>query len=592
MEKQHNRGQDGAGFASIKLDMPPGSRFMSRVRSAKAQPIMDIFDQINERINTALDQDPSLLHDVDRQKAEIPYIGEVLLGHVRYGTFGKNSIESVHPFLRQNNWMHRNLIVAGNFNMTNVRELFNNLVDLGQHPKEQSDTITVMEKIGHFLDDAVAKLYKKIKEEGVTKKEATPLIADRLNVAKILKKASKNWDGGYAMAGMIVHGDAFVLRDPSGIRPAFYYQDDEIVAVASERAVIQTVFNVPFEEVHEIDPGHALIVKKDGSVSMPEILEPRKRQSCSFERIYFSRGSDLEIYQERKALGKYLFPQILESIDHDLKNTVFSYIPNTAETSFFGLVRAAQRYLNKKKEEQILAAKGQLSPEELHEILDIRPRIEKVAIKDAKLRTFITQDSGRDDLVAHVYDITYGSVRPTDHLVIIDDSIVRGTTLKKSILKILDRLNPKKIIVVSSAPQIRYPDCYGIDMSKLEDFIAFKAALALHQERGTMNLVEEIYHRCVAQAELPDQETINHVTEFYAPFTVEEVSRKIGELLTPEDVRAEVEIVFQTIENLHLAIPMHQGDWYFTGQYPTPGGMRVVNRAFINFFEGKNERAY
>jgi amidophosphoribosyltransferase len=592
MEKQHNRGQDGAGFASIKLDMPPGSRFMSRVRSAKAQPIMDIFDQINERINTALVQDPSLLHDVDRQKAEIPYIGEVLLGHVRYGTFGKNSIESVHPFLRQNNWMHRNLIVAGNFNMTNVRELFNNLVDLGQHPKEQSDTITVMEKIGHFLDDAVAKLYKKIKQEGVTKKEATPLIADRLNVAKILKKASKNWDGGYAMAGMIGHGDAFVLRDPSGIRPAFYYQDDEIVAVASERAVIQTVFNVPFEEVHEIDPGHALIVKKDGSVSMPEILEPRKRQSCSFERIYFSRGSDLEIYQERKALGKYLFPQILESIDHDLKNTVFSYIPNTAETSFFGLVRAAQRYLNKKKEEQILAAKGQLSPEELHEILDIRPRIEKVAIKDAKLRTFITQDSGRDDLVAHVYDITYGSVRPTDHLVIIDDSIVRGTTLKKSILKILDRLNPKKIIVVSSAPQIRYPDCYGIDMAKLEDFIAFKAALALHQERGTMNLVEEIYHRCVAQAELPDQETINHVTEFYAPFTVEEVSRKIGELLTPKEVRAEVEIVFQTIENLHLAIPMHQGDWYFTGQYPTPGGMRVVNRAFINFFEGKNERAY
>ncbi|MGA0074124.1 MAG: amidophosphoribosyltransferase [Flavobacteriaceae bacterium] len=592
MEKQHNRGQDGAGFASIKLDMPPGSRFMSRVRSAKAQPIMDIFDQINERINTALVQDPSLLQDVARQKAEVPYIGEVLLGHVRYGTFGKNSIESVHPFLRQNNWMHRNLIVAGNFNMTNVRELFNNLVDLGQHPKEQSDTITVMEKIGHFLDDAVAKLYKKIKQEGVTKKEATPLIADRLNVAKILRKAAKNWDGGYAMAGMIGHGDAFVLRDPSGIRPAFYYHDEEVVVVASERAVIQTVFNVPFTEVHEIDPGHALIVKKSGSVSMPEILEPRARKSCSFERIYFSRGSDLEIYQERKALGKYLFPQILASIDHDLKNTVFSYIPNTAETSFFGLVRAAQRYLNKKKEEQILAAKGQLSPEELHEILDIRPRIEKVAIKDAKLRTFITQDSGRDDLVAHVYDITYGSVRPTDNLVIIDDSIVRGTTLKKSILKILDRLNPKKIIVVSSAPQIRYPDCYGIDMAKLEDFIAFKAALALHQERGTMNLVEEIYHRCLAQAELPDQEAINHVTAFYEPFTVEEVSRKIGELLTPQEVRAEVEIVFQTIENLHLAIPMHQGDWYFTGQYPTPGGMRVVNRAFINFFEGKNERAY
>jgi amidophosphoribosyltransferase len=431
LEKQHNRGQDGAGFASIKLDMPPGKRFMSRVRSAKSQPIQDIFEQINSRISTALEEHPEYQNDVQLQKENIPYVGEVLLGHVRYGTFGKNSIESVHPFLRQNNWMHRNLIVAGNFNMTNVRELFGNLVDLGQHPKEMADTVTVMEKIGHFLDDSVNKLYKKIKKEGFTKKEASAIIAERLNVAKILRKAAKNWDGGYAMAGMLGHGDSFVLRDPSGIRPAYYYADEEVVVVASERAVIQTVFNTPFEEVHEITPGNALIIKKDGTYSQKEILEPRERKSCSFERIYFSRGSDKEIYQERKKLGKLLFPQILEAINHDLKNTVFSYIPNTAETSFFGMVRAAQRYMNKKKEELIIDGGRNLTRAEVHEILDIRPRIEKVAIKDAKLRTFITQDSGRDDMVAHVYDITYGSVKENDNLVIIDDSIVRGTTLKK-----------------------------------------------------------------------------------------------------------------------------------------------------------------
>jgi amidophosphoribosyltransferase len=592
MEKQHNRGQDGAGFASIKLDMPAGSRYMSRVRSAEQQPIQDIFAQINKRISSEIAANPTYKDNVALQKQHVPYIGELLLGHVRYGTFGKNSIENVHPFLRQNNWMHRNLIVAGNFNMTNAKELFENLVTIGQHPKEDSDTVTVMEKIGHFLDDAVAKLYKEIKKEGYTKMEASAIIAERLNVAKILKKACKNFDGGYAMAGLIGHGDAFVLRDPAGIRPAYYYADDEVVVVASERPAIQTVFNVPFEEVIELDPGAAILVKKNGEISFKQILEPLERKACSFERIYFSRGSDKEIYQERKALGKYLFPQILESIEGDIRNSVFSYIPNTAETSFFGMVREAQNHMNREKEAQILAIGRDITSQELHEILEVRPRIEKVAIKDAKLRTFISQDSGRDDLVAHVYDVTYGSVKTTDNLVIIDDSIVRGTTLEKSILKILDRLGPKKIVVVSSAPQIRYPDCYGIDMAKLEDFIAFKAALALHKERNTMHLVESIYKKCKAQLLSKDADVINYVTEFYAPFTVKEVSKKIGELLTAPEIRASVDIVYQSIENLHLACPNNLGDWYFTGDYPTPGGNRVVNRAFVNFYEGKNERAY
>lgn len=592
MEKQHNRGQDGAGFASIKLDMNPGERYMSRVRSANQQPIQDIFDQINSRINTSLAENPGHDDDVAWQKKNIPYIGELLMGHVRYGTFGKNSIESVHPFLRQNNWMHRNLIVAGNFNLTNVDELFGNLVELGQHPKELADTVTVMEKIGHFLDDAVAKLYKQIKKEGYNKREASPLIAERLNVAKILRKAAKNWDGGYTMGGLLGHGDGFVVRDPAGIRPAYYYKDDEVVVVASERPVIQTVFNVKFEDVMELDPGHAIIVKKNGSVSIKEILEPLERKACSFERIYFSRGSDKEIYQERKMLGKLVFPQILKSINDDLANTVFSYIPNTAETSFFGLVKEAQSYLNKKKEEQILALGPNMTGEQLHQILDVRPRIEKVAIKDAKLRTFITQDSNRDDLVTHVYDISYGSVKETDNLVIIDDSIVRGTTLKRSILKILDRLSPKKIIVVSSAPQIRYPDCYGIDMAKLEDFVAFKAAQALHEEQGTTHKIKEIYEKCLTQLKSKDKDVVNYVKEFYEPFTPEQISKKIAEILSPEGIKAEVDIIYQTVESLHEACPQNLGDWYFTGDYPTPGGNRVVNRAFINFFEGKNERAY
>ena len=592
MEKQHNRGQDGAGFASIKLEMEPGERYMSRVRSAEQHPIQDIFEQINDRINKSLEENEGLSEDVSRQKKEIPYIGELLLGHVRYGTFGKNSIESVHPFLRQNNWMHRNLIVAGNFNMTNVDELFENLVALGQHPKEMADTVTVMEKIGHFLDDAVAKIYKQIKKEGFNKREASPLIADRLNLAKVLRKAVKNWDGGYAIGGLVGHGDAFMLRDPAGIRPSYYYKDDEVVVIASERPAIQTVFNVTYDDVKELDPGHAIIIKKSGDVSFEEILPPTERKSCSFERIYFSRGSDKEIYTERKKLGELVFPQILKAINNDITNTVFSYIPNTAETSFFGMVKEAQNYLNRKKEEQILAIGAGITKEQLHKILEIRPRIEKVAIKDAKLRTFITQDSSRDDLVAHVYDISYGSVRKEDSLVIIDDSIVRGTTLKKSILRMLDRLSPKKIIVVSSAPQIRYPDCYGIDMAKLEDFIAFKAALALHQEKGTTNVIEGIYKKCLAQVKSKDKDVVNYVQEFYKPFTAVEISKKIGELLSPSSINAQVEIIYQTIENLHEACPKNLGDWYFTGNYPTPGGNRVVNRAFINFYEGKNERAY
>ena len=592
MEKQHNRGQDGAGFASIKLNTKPGERYISRVRSIAQQPIQDIFAQINDRVNKEFVAHPEYLEDVALQKKHIPYIGEVLLGHVRYGTFGKNSVESVHPFLRQNNWMHRNLIMAGNFNMTNVKELFANLIRIGQHPKEYTDTITIMEKIGHFLDDAVAKIYKDLKKEGYNKMEASPLIAERLNVAKILRKAAKNWDGGYAMAGLIGHGDSFVLRDPAGIRPTYYYQDDEIVVIASERPVIQTVFNVKFEDVQELEPGHAIITKKSGKVSIKKILEPLERKSCSFERIYFSRGSDAEIYQERKMLGKLLMPKVLEAIDNDTKNTVFSYIPNTAETSFFGMIETAEAALNKKKTNAILNGQRSISADKVTEILSERIRVEKIAIKDVKLRTFITEDSSRDDLVAHVYDVTYGVIKPNDNLVIIDDSIVRGTTLKKSILKMLDRLSPKKIVVVSSAPQIRYPDCYGIDMANLESLVAFRAALALLKDANKYHIVKEVYEKCVDQTELEDVYVQNFVKEIYDPFTDEQISDKIAELLSDESIKAEVKIIFQSVDNLHKACPEHLGDWYFTGNYPTVGGNRVVNRAFINFYEGNKERAY
>jgi len=592
MEKQHNRGQDGAGFASIKLDTAPGDRYISRLRSNAAQPIQDIFQQINERINTEIAENPEYAQDVALQKKNIPYVGELLLGHVRYGTFGKNSIESVHPFLRQNNWMHRNLIVAGNFNMTNSVQLFDNLVELGQHPKENTDTVTVMEKIGHFLDDEVRKLYKKLKKEGFSKVTASPEIGERLNVAKILRKSAKNWDGGYAMVGMFGHGDSFVLRDPSGIRPAYYYQDDEVVVVASERPVIQTVFNVPFEKVLELPPGHAIITKKNGEVSIDEILEPLERKACSFERIYFSRGSDAEIYKERKMLGRLLMPEVLKSIGHDTQNTVFSFIPNTAETSFYGMVEAAQDELNGQKNRAILAEKETLTDARLKEILDLRLRTEKIAIKDVKLRTFITEDSSRDDLVAHVYDITYGVVKPEDNLVIIDDSIVRGTTLKKSIIKMMDRLNPKQLLVVSSAPQIRYPDCYGIDMARMENLIAFMATLELLKETNQYHIVDSVYLKCKEQVDLEDNVVQNFVKEIYEPFTDQEISDKIAELLSEPDVKTKVKIVYQTVENLHIACPKNLGDWYFTGDYPTFGGNRVVNKAFINFYEGNKDRAY
>lgn len=592
MEKQHNRGQDGAGFASIKLDVEPGERYISRVRSNESQPIQDVFAQINDRINEELTSHPEYLNDVALQKKNIPYIGELFLGHVRYGTFGKNSIESVHPFLRQSNWMHRNLILAGNFNMTNVKELFQNLVELGQHPKEMADTVTIMEKIGHFLDKEVMQLYQDCKQEGLSKREASPVIAKRLDIAKILKRSSKNLDGGYAMAGLLGHGDAFVFRDPAGIRPAYFYEDDEIVVVASERPVIQTVFNVPFEKVQEIDPGSALIIKKNGIVSITEILPPTIKKACSFERIYFSRGSDAEIYQERKNLGKLILPAVLEAIDNDTDNTVFSYIPNTAETSFYGMVESAQDFLNQRKNNYILENRKKLTKEKLEEILSVKIRTEKVAIKDAKLRTFITEDSSRDDLVAHVYDVTYGVIKPTDNLVIIDDSIVRGTTLKMSIIKMMDRLKPKSIIVVSSAPQIRYPDCYGIDMAKLEGLIAFRAALELLKERNLYHIVDEVYAKCKEQENLNDHEVVNFVTEIYEPFQSEEVSDKIAQLLSSPEINAEVKIIFQTVENLHIACPKNLGDWYFTGDYPTPGGNRVVNKAFMNFYEGKNARAY
>jgi amidophosphoribosyltransferase len=592
MEKQHNRGQDGAGFASIKLDVKPGDRYISRIRSNAAQPIQDIFAQINDRINQEFYAAPALKDDVAAQKRVIPYIGELFLGHVRYGTFGGNSVEAVHPFLRTNNWMHRNLIIAGNFNMTNTTELFDSLIKLGMHPKEKADTVTVMEKIGHFLDDAVRKLYKKAKANGMTKIEASPFIAEHLNLAKILRKSAKNWDGGYAMAGLLGHGDAFVMRDPAGIRPAYYYKDDEVIVVASERPVIQTVFNVPFEEVKEIDPGKALLIKKDGSFRTEQILEPLERKSCSFERIYFSRGSDAEIYQERKELGRLLMPKVLEEIEYDTENAVFSFIPNTAETSFYGMLDAAQNELNKQKNEAILREEGNLTTERLEQIQAHKIRTEKIAIKDVKLRTFITDDSSRDDLVAHVYDVTYGVVKPNDSLVIIDDSIVRGTTLKKSILKMLDRLSPKKIIVVSSAPQIRYPDCYGIDMARLEHLVAFNAALELHRERGTFGIVEEIYNKCKEQVLIHDTKVINHVKELYDPFTDEEISDKIAEIISEESIKAKVKLIFQSVDDLHKACPKNLGDWYFTGDYPTPGGNRVVNRAYINFYEGNPERAY
>ena len=592
MEKQHNRGQDGAGLACVKLNMSPGQRYIARVRSNGQQPIQDIFKKVNKGVKQARIQQPNLLEDIDQFKKFVPFAGELLLGHVRYGTFGKNSIENVHPFLRQNNWMHRNLIVAGNFNLTNVSELFDTLVELGQHPKEKADTITVMEKIGHFLDDAVAKIYKKLKKEGFTKSSASPQIAELLSMKKVLRKASKKWDGGYTIAGLLGHGESFVFRDPAGIRPAFYYDDDEILVVASERPAIQTVFNVAFENILELPPGCALLTKKSGAVKLSQIQQAVAPKSCSFERIYFSRGGDAEIYKERKKLGRLLFPQIQKSIDNDLENTVFSFIPNTAETSFYGLLGAVQDNIVQLLKDS-MQNKKHLQNGELEKLFSLRPRIEKIAIKDAKLRTFITEDASRDDLVAHVYDVTYGVIKPTDNLVIIDDSIVRGTTLQKSILKMLDRLNPKKIIIVSSAPQIRYPDCYGIDMAKIDNFIVFKATLKLHEDRNTLEqTLESIYSKCKLNQDYPLEKVENCVRALYEPFSNEQISAKIAQMLKGNTIKAKVEVIFQTIEGLHKACPKNLGDWYFSGDYPTPGGNRVVNRAFMNFYEGKSVRAY
>jgi amidophosphoribosyltransferase len=580
-------------LANINFDVEPGQRYISRVRSIDQNPIQDICKRVNARFSEIEDQDPALLKDIDYLKANAGFTGELFLGHLRYGTFGRNSIESCHPFLRQNNWQTRSLIVAGNFNLTNNDELFNRLLKLGQHPKAMADTVTVLEKIGHFLDEENTTLYNNFKPRGYSNRDVYNLIGKELDIANILQKSSEMWDGGYAMCGLMGHGDAFVLRDPSGIRPAFWYEDDEVCVVTSERAVIQTAFNVDIDQVKELTPGHALIIKKEGQISEHLINQPRELKQCSFERIYFSRPGDKDIYHERKELGKLIVPQTVEAIDGEVDNSVFSYIPNTAETSFFGLIKGLEKYQNKVKFDLIKEKGDQLTDDDLHKILAKRTRVEKIAIKDTKLRTFISQDDGREDLVAHVYDITYGTVREhKDNLVVVDDSIVRGTTLKKSILRILDRLNPKRIVVVSSAPQIRYPDCYGIDMAKMGDFIAFVAAVELLKETGQENILTETYELCKAQEELKKEQIENYVKNIYRPFTAQAISDKVAELLTPPDINAEVKIIYQSIENLHIACPNHTGDWYFTGDYPTPGGNKVVNKAFINYMEGSSERAY
>lgn len=593
MEKQHNRGQDGAGIATIKLDMKPGSRYISRYRSMASNAVADIFEYVQNKFVDIQENTPELMQDTEWLKNNVSFIGEVLMGHLRYGTHGKNSIENCHPFLRQNNWMTRNLVIAGNFNMTNVDELLEQLYELGQHPKEKADTVTVLEKIGHFLDDENQDLFDQYKKEGHDNVAITHKISDNLDIANILRRSAKTWDGGYSICGMVGNGDSFIMRDPAGIRPAYYYYDDEIVVAASERPALQTTFNIQFKDVKEIDPGHALIIKKNGEVSMEQFREPTERLSCSFERIYFSKGSDVEIYRERKQLGRLLSDKVLQAVNHDLKNTVFSFIPNTAEVAFFGLVDGVQRYVRNHQKNTLLHNKEQLNDDQLDELLSMAPRVEKLAVKDVKLRTFITQDADRSEMVAHVYDTTYGIINNhKDTLVALDDSIVRGTTLKQSIIKIVDRLHPKKIIIVSSAPQIRYPDCYGIDMSRMGQFVAFDAAIQLLTERGQWQVIEDVYAKCKASLLLPKEEIVNHVKEIYKPFTPEEISAKIAQIITPKGTIAEVEVIYQSLENLHEACPKNKGDWYFSGNYPTPGGNKVVNKAFVNWKEGNNQRAY
>lgn len=593
MEKQHNRGQDGAGLANIKLDVPPGKRYISRYRSVEKQPIQDIFQYIHGSIANRIGNNLKEARDPNWLKENAPFTGEIFLGHLRYGTYGKNSIEACHPFLRQNNWKTRNLVVAGNFNMTNVDEQFQLLLDLGQHPKEKADTVTVLEKIGHFIDVENERLFKKYKKLGYNNREITEKIVKKLDVGDVLRHSAEDFDGGYVMCGLIGHGDAFVLRDPNGIRPAFMYQDDEVVVVASERPAIQTAFNLKVDQVRELEPGHALIVKSNGKISEKEIRKSNQKTSCSFERIYFSRGSDTDIYRERKELGRSLTPLILKAVDHDLENTVFSFIPNTAETCFYGMLNGVEERLNQWKKEEILKLGDKPDPDKLGSILSRSLRVEKLAIKDAKLRTFITQDDDRDDLVAHVYDVTYGVVKPKiDSIVVIDDSIVRGTTLKKSIIRMLDRLEPKKIVIVSSAPQIRYPDCYGIDMARMGDFIAFRATVELLRETGQDAMLKEVYEKAKHQLTLPMEQQVNVVNEIYHSFTPEQISAKIAQLVKPEDCKAEVDIIFQTVDGLHRACPGHTGDWYFTGDFPTPGGTRVANKSYVLYYEGSRERAY
>lgn len=593
MEKQHNRGQDGAGIANIKLDVKPGNRYISRHRAMGSTAVAEIFEYVQRKFAEVQKNSPELLQDAQWLKENISFTGEVLLGHLRYGTHGKNSIESCHPFLRQNNWMSRNLVIAGNFNMTNTDELLEQLFELGQHPKEKADTVTVLEKIGHFLDTENQELFDRFKSEGYSNAEISLKIADHMDIARILRRSAKTWDGGYTIAGILGHGDSFVMRDPAGIRPAFYYYDDEVVIATSERPAIQTAFNIPIGDIKEIKPGHALIVKKDGTISEEEFRQPETQKSCSFERIYFSRGSDASIYRERKMLGKLLCPQILRAVNHDFKNTVFSYIPNTAEIAFYGLVEGLNTHINLTQKETLLRRSDKISDEELEEMLNMAPRVEKIAIKDVKLRTFITQDTDRSDMVAHVYDTTYGLIRKDeDTLVVLDDSIVRGTTLKQSILKILDRLGPKKIIIVSSAPQIRYPDCYGIDMSRMGEFVAFEAAVSLLKETGNGHIIQEVFENCKSSTLQNKEDVVNHVKAIYAPFSVQQISDRIAKIITPKEVKARVQVIYQTLENLHQACPDNLGDWYFSGDYPTPGGNKVVNRAFMNWMEGKNQRAY
>lgn len=594
MEKQHNRGQDGAGVATIKLDIEPGKRYISRHRSMAQNAVSDIFEYIQKKFADIQKEQPEKLSDAEWLKNNVSFTGEVLLGHLRYGTHGNNSVENCHPFLRQNNWMTRNLVIAGNFNMTNVDELLQQLYDLGQHPKEKADTVTVLEKIGHFLDTENQGLFDQYKREGLDDNaEISKLIANDLDVAKILRKSAKNWDGGYTIAGIFGHGDAFIMRDPVGIRPAFYYYNDEIVVAASERPALQTAFNIQIDDIREVKPGHALIIKKNGKISEEMFSEPQEKMACSFERIYFSRGSDASIYRERKQLGRLLCDQILESVDYDIKNTVFSYIPNTAEVAYYGLVEGIHKHIKKCQRDILLNRADKITDEELTEVLKMAPRVEKIAIKDVKLRTFITQDADRSEMVAHVYDTTYGIVKNhTDTLVALDDSIVRGTTLKQSILRILDRLKPKKIVVVSSAPQIRFPDCYGIDMSRMGEFVAFEAAISLLKDSGRYQIIADVYQKCKESSKLPKEEVENYVKEIYAPFTDQEISDRIAQIITPKDINAEVQVIYQTLDNLHKACPDHKGDWYFSGNYPTPGGNKVVNRAFVNWMEGKNQRAY